>query len=105
MNVSGLLTSAGVNIALCTGLSSLYSVLRKQPGNASVYFGQRLSQVQRQDQAPFCFDRLVPSPSWIVEAWETSEEDLMEIGGLDAVVFFRIVVFRFLYSSLMFNNK
>lgn len=105
MNVSGLLTSAGINIALCAALSSLYSILRKQPGNASVYFGQRFAQVQAKNQAPFCFDRLVPSPSWIVEAWETSEEDLLEIGGLDAVVFFRIVVFRSVYVCLIFSRN
>lgn len=91
MNLSALLTSAGINIALCVVLSSLYSVLRKQPSNASVYFGQKLSQVQSQDQ--FCLERFVPSAGWIVKAWETTEEDLLTVGGLDAVVFSRIVVF------------
>ncbi|KAK1405619.1 Lipase [Heracleum sosnowskyi] len=91
MNLSALLTSAGINIALCLVLSSLYSILRKQPSNTSVYFGQRLSQVQSKDQ--FGLDRFVPSAGWIVKAWETTEEDLLTVGGLDAIVFFRIVVF------------
>ncbi|XP_017254026.1 CSC1-like protein RXW8 isoform X1 [Daucus carota subsp. sativus] len=93
MNVAGLCTSAGINIALCTGLASLYSILRKQPSNVSVYFEQRISQVQVNEEDPITFDRYVPSPSWILRAWETTEEDLLAIGGLDAVVFFRIVLF------------
>lgn len=93
MNVSGLCASAGINIALITGVSSLYSVLRKQPSNVRVYFEQRFAQVQVEDQDPFCFDRFVPSTGWIVKAWETTEEELLAIGGLDAVVFFRIVLF------------
>ncbi|XP_074365948.1 CSC1-like protein RXW8 isoform X4 [Apium graveolens] len=93
MNLGGLWTSAGINIALCAGLSSLYSVLRKQPTNACVYFEQRLAQVQAQNQDSFTLDRFVPSAGWIVKAWETTEEELLAIGGLDAVVFFRIVLF------------
>lgn len=93
MNLGGLWTSAGINIALCAGLSSLYSVLRKQPSNACVYFEQRLAQVQAQSQDSYTLDRFVPSAGWIVKAWETTEEDLLAIGGLDAVVFFRIVLF------------
>ncbi|KAK1395964.1 Calcium-dependent channel [Heracleum sosnowskyi] len=94
MNVGGLWTSAGINIALCAGLSGLYSVLRKQPTNACVYFEQRLAQVQAQNQGTFTLDRFVPSAGWIVKAWETTEEELLAIGGLDAVVFFRIVLFH-----------
>lgn len=94
MNVSGLLTSAGINVAVCTVLSSLYSVLRKQPSNLKVYFGQRLAQVQSKGHGPSFFERLVPSPSWIIKAWQTSEEDLFAIGGLDAAVFSRVVIFR-----------
>lgn len=99
MNVSGLLTSAGINIGLCTVLSSLYSVLRKQPGNVSVYFGQRLSQAQSKDCGPSFFERIIPSASWIIKAWGTTEGELLLIGGLDAVVFCRIVIFRLPYAS------
>lgn len=93
MNVSGLLTSAGINVAVCTVLSSLYSVLRKQPSNVKVYFGQRLAQVQSKGHGPSFFERFVPSPSWIIKAWQTSEEDLFAVGGLDAAVFSRVVIF------------
>ncbi|XP_063945235.1 CSC1-like protein RXW8 isoform X2 [Daucus carota subsp. sativus] len=93
MNISGLLTSAGINIGVCTVLTSLYSVLRKQPSNLKVYFGQRLAQVQSKGHGPSFFERLVPSPSWIIKAWQTSEEDLFAVGGLDAAVFSRVVIF------------
>lgn len=94
MNVSGLLTSAGINIAICTVLFVLYSVLRKQPGNIRVYFGQRLAQRKSNGEGPSFFERLVPSASWIIKAWQTTEEELFAVGGLDAAVFSRIVVFR-----------
>ncbi|XP_020530033.1 CSC1-like protein RXW8 isoform X6 [Amborella trichopoda] len=94
MNISALLTSAGINIGLCALLLSLYSVLRKQPGNINVYFGRRLAQEHIKHQDSFSLERLVPSPSWIVKAWESSEEEILSIAGLDAVVFLRILVFR-----------
>lgn len=94
MKLSALLTSAGINIALCVVLLLLYSVLRRQPGNLNVYFGRRLAEehIRRRDSSTL--DRLVPSPSWILKAWEYTEEDILSIAGLDAVVFLRIVVFR-----------
>lgn len=94
MDISGLLTSAGINIGLCLVFFSLYSVLRKQPSNACVYFGQRLAQLRTKGQDHFSFERFVPSPRWIVKAWQASEEEILACGGLDAVVFLRIVVFR-----------
>lgn len=94
MDLTALLTSAGINIALCVILLSLYSILRKQPGNVTVYFARRLAQCSPKPNDPFCFDRLVPSPGWIVKAWETSEQEILSVGGMDAVVFLRIIVFR-----------
>lgn len=94
MNISALLTSAGINTAVCVGLFSLYSVLRKQPNLVSVYFGQKLAQANSKRNDPFWFGRLIPSASWIVKAWETSEDELYNVGGVDAVVFLRAVVFR-----------
>ena len=94
MDISGLLTSAGINTGLCLVFFSLYSVLRKQPSNECVYFGQRLAQLQLKRRGHLSFDRFVPSPSWIVKAWEASEEEILACGGLDALVFLRMVVFR-----------
>ncbi|XP_022849682.1 CSC1-like protein RXW8 isoform X1 [Olea europaea var. sylvestris] len=93
MNISALLTSSGINTAVCVVLFSLYSILRKQPSLVSVYFGQKLSQVRSKRNDPLWFQRFIPSASWIVKSWEASEEELLAIGGLDAVVFLRAVVF------------
>ncbi|XP_044510781.1 CSC1-like protein RXW8 isoform X2 [Mangifera indica] len=89
MNLSALLTSAGINIAISVSLFLLYSVLRKQPSNVSVYFGKKLAK----HKGHFSLERFVPSPSWILKAWETTEEELLELGGMDAVVFIRMLVF------------
>ncbi|XP_019458484.1 PREDICTED: CSC1-like protein RXW8 [Lupinus angustifolius] len=99
MNIAALLTSAGINIAICVVLFSLYSVLRKQPGNVSVYFGQRLSS-QHSRRLDQCLERFVPSPSWILKAWETTEDEILATGGLDAVVFVRILVFSIRIFSI-----
>ncbi|KAL0439439.1 UNVERIFIED_CONTAM: CSC1-like protein RXW8 [Sesamum latifolium] len=93
MDISGLLTSAGINTGICVGAFSLYSVLRKQPSLVSVYFARKLVQEQSRNQDSFWFGRLIPSASWIVKAWETSEDELYAAGGVDAVVFLRMVVF------------
>uniref|UniRef100_A0A1D1Z0N5 Putative membrane protein YLR241W n=1 Tax=Anthurium amnicola TaxID=1678845 RepID=A0A1D1Z0N5_9ARAE len=100
MKLSALLTSAGINIALCVVLLLLYSVLRRQPGNVNVYFGRRLAEehIRRRDSSTL--DRIVPSPSWIVKAWEYREAEILSIAGLDAVVFLRIVVFSIRIFSL-----
>ncbi|KAE8679916.1 CSC1-like protein [Hibiscus syriacus] len=92
MDIGALLTSAGINIAVCVVLLSLYSILRKQPSNDSVYFMRRLiSEKIKPD--PLGLERLVPSASWIVRAWQATDEDVLVAGGVDALVFLRIVVF------------
>ncbi|KAK3029119.1 hypothetical protein RJ639_038824 [Escallonia herrerae] len=93
MNLSAFLTSAGINSAICVVLLLLYSILRKQPGNVNVYFGQRLARLRSGNHDPSLIDRFVPSASWILKAWKTSEEEILAIGGLDAVVFLRTLVF------------
>nr|XP_024930643.1 CSC1-like protein RXW8 isoform X3 [Ziziphus jujuba var. spinosa] len=100
MELSALLTSAGINTAICTILLSLYSILRKQPSNVSVYFGRRLASGRYRQKDPFSLERFVPSPSWILKAWETTEEELLTIGGLDAVAFLRIIVFSIRIFSI-----
>lgn len=95
MNVGGLLASVGVNTVVCLGLFSLYSVLRKQPSLVSVYFGQKLARAQSKRRDPFWLGRLIPSASWVVKAWDATEEELYASGGVDAIVFLRSVVFRY----------
>ncbi|CAN8241172.1 unnamed protein product [Cochlearia groenlandica] len=94
MEISALLTSAGINISICIVLLSLYSILRKQPSNYCVYFGRRLVCGGARRYDPFWYERFVPSPSWLLKAWETSEDELLAAAGLDAVVFLRMVKFR-----------
>ncbi|KAK4800305.1 hypothetical protein SAY86_020792 [Trapa natans] len=93
MNISALLTSAGINIAVCVVLLFLYSILRKQPSNFSLYFGRKLAKVNPTRDHHVRLQRFVPSPSWIVKAWEISEAEILATAGVDAVVFLRIVVF------------
>lgn len=100
MEISALLTSAGINIGVCSVLFSLYSILRKQPSNRNVYFGRRLAQLRTKRNDPHWLERFVPSPSWILKAWETSEDVILAIGGLDAVVFMRMLVFSIRIFSI-----
>ncbi|KAK7383270.1 hypothetical protein VNO78_28944 [Psophocarpus tetragonolobus] len=99
MDIAALLTSAGINIAVCVVLFSFYSVLRKQPSNVNVYFGRRLAS-QHSRHINLCLERFVPSPSWILKAWEISEDEILTNGGLDAVVFVRILVFSIRVFSI-----
>ncbi|PKA54237.1 DNA-directed RNA polymerase III subunit RPC2 [Apostasia shenzhenica] len=100
MELAALLTSAGINIGVCALLLSLYSVLRKQPGNASVYFGRRLAEERTRRLETFILERLVPSPSWLAKAWGYSEEEILALAGLDAVVFLRMIVFSMRIFSI-----
>ncbi|KAJ0909633.1 putative calcium-dependent channel, 7TM region phosphate [Helianthus annuus] len=94
MILPALLTSAGFNIVICIGFFSLYSILRKQPYNLKVYFGQRLAQLQPgQKSQYYFFDRLIPSAGWLVKAWEASDDDICACGGIDGLVFIRLIVF------------
>ncbi|CAL9084607.1 unnamed protein product [Musa textilis] len=100
MNISALLTSAGINIGFCALFLSLYSILRKQPSNVYVYFGRRLEKENSRYEDPFTLERFVPSASWIMKAWEVTEDEILTIGGLDAVVFLRIFVFSIRIFSI-----
>ncbi|KAK9214813.1 hypothetical protein WN944_006813 [Citrus x changshan-huyou] len=102
MDVSALLTSAGINISVTSLLLCLYSILRKQSCNLSVYFGKRLASVGNRLDDSFSLERFASSSSWIVKAWETSEDEILAIGGMDAVIIIRIIVFSFIDSSAIF---
>ncbi|KAL6846883.1 hypothetical protein ACP4OV_022736 [Aristida adscensionis] len=100
MKISGLLTSAGINIGLCVLFLSLYSVLRKQPQNVRVYFGRRIAEEHDRLRGAFILERFVPSTGWIVKALQCTEEEILAAAGLDAVVFNRILVFSIRIFSL-----
>ncbi|XAR55899.1 hypothetical protein NMG60_11036132 [Bertholletia excelsa] len=93
MIVSALLTSVGINSGLCILFFTLYSVLRKQPGNYNVYVPRLLADGKSQRRRRFNLERLFPSPGWLRKAWELSEEELLASSGLDAVTFMRIIIF------------
>ncbi|XP_010258592.1 PREDICTED: CSC1-like protein HYP1 isoform X2 [Nelumbo nucifera] len=93
MIVSALLTSVGINLGLCILFFTLYSILRKQPGNVNVYAPRLVAEGKFQHNSHFHLERLLPSPGWVRRAWMPSEEELLSSSGLDAVVLMRIFVF------------
>jgi len=94
MILSALLTSVGINLGLCFLFCTLYSILRKQPGNLTVYAPRLVAERKLKQNTDFNLERLLPSAGWVKRAWEPSEEDLLENSGLDGVVFMRIFTFR-----------
>lgn len=94
-HVSALLASAVINILLVAAFFALYSVFRKQPGNAYLYFACRILHEKRKkaSSAKFTLANFLPSVSWVRKAWSYTEEEILESSGLDAVVFLRVFVF------------
>lgn len=95
MLVSALLTSVGINSGLCILFFGLYSILRKQPLNNEVYLPRLLAEGKSQRTSRFNLERLIPSTGWLKNAWSLSEDDLLASSGLDAVVFMRVITFRY----------
>ncbi|PSS35126.1 CSC1-like protein [Actinidia chinensis var. chinensis] len=93
MILSALLTSVGINLGLCFLFFTLYSILRKQPSFVTVYEPRRVAEEKSQQRSYFNLERLLPTPGWVGKAWRLSEEELLAMSGLDAVVFMRIFVF------------
>lgn len=94
MILSALLTSVGINLGLCLLFFALYSILKKQPSNASVYTPRLLAEGESGEGGFFNLERLLPSAGWVRRAWQPSEDELLSTSGLDAVVFMRIFIFR-----------
>ncbi|KAL8161496.1 hypothetical protein V2J09_012985 [Rumex salicifolius] len=94
MIVSALLTSVGINSGLCILYFTLYSTLRRQPANFEVYEPRLLAEKQLQrSRTNFHVEWLIPSPGWVKRAWQLTEDELLSLSGLDAVVFMRIIIF------------
>ncbi|KAK4598697.1 hypothetical protein RGQ29_015948 [Quercus rubra] len=87
MDSYALTDSVIINLVLCGVIFLLYSILREQPSNVRVYFRGRLAS------RCWTFERFVPSRSWIVDAFAANEKELLRTGGMDALVFHRIIVF------------
>ncbi|KAM1460829.1 hypothetical protein ACFX15_044382 [Malus domestica] len=94
MIVSALLTSVGINLALCLLFFTLYSILRKQPSYLNVYSPRSVAAKEElEENNKFNFERLLPTAGWVRRAWQPSEDELLSVTSLDAVVFMRIFIF------------
>lgn len=94
MNPHSLLASAAINIGLAFITLSLFSVLKKQPSNASIYYARSLSHGHHLHfDSASSMRRFVPSVSWISRAFRVTEEEIIEAHGLDALVIIRFFKF------------
>ncbi|KAL6129638.1 hypothetical protein ACLB2K_072987 [Fragaria x ananassa] len=113
MDPGSLIASAGINIGLAIVILSLFSILKKQPSYAPVYYPRRLSQSQSSQRnrnnvpsfnGSLTPRRFLPSLSWISRAYRVSEDEILETGGLDALIIIRLFKFGikfFLVCSLI----
>ncbi|XP_058722711.1 CSC1-like protein HYP1 isoform X1 [Vicia villosa] len=93
MILSALLTSVGINLGLCFLFFTLYSILRRQPGNITVYAPRLVAEGKVKEGGQFNLERLLPTAGWVRKAWELSDEEFLSNAGLDAFVFMRMFVF------------
>ncbi|KAF7828020.1 CSC1-like protein [Senna tora] len=93
MIVSALLTSVGINTALCVLFFTLYSILSKQPSYYEVYVPRLLAEGTSRRRSHFNLERLIPSAGWVAKAWRLSEDEILSLSGLDGVVFMRLITF------------
>ncbi|XP_058734862.1 CSC1-like protein At3g54510 isoform X2 [Vicia villosa] len=92
MNPHSLLASAAINIALALIVLSLFSILKKQPSLASIYYAHRLSH-HHYIHFDSSLHRFLPSISWISRAFHVTEDDFLQSHGLDALVIIRLFKF------------
>lgn len=94
MNAESLLVSASINIGFALLILTLFSILRKQPSNAPIYYARRLSQHHHVSfHRHFTFRRLLPSVGWIRLALLVTEEEILDNCGLDVLIFIRLFKF------------
>ncbi|GAY36852.1 hypothetical protein CUMW_024940 [Citrus unshiu] len=107
MKPEGLLASAVINIVLALIILTLFSILKKQPSVAPIYYGRRLSSIIQQNDRNniplLSFDhhhsftrtlsRILPSFSWIPRAFRVTEEEILQTSGLDALIVIRLFKF------------
>ncbi|XP_075094039.1 hyperosmolality-gated Ca2+ permeable channel 2.5 isoform X4 [Nicotiana tabacum] len=93
MKAESLVVSAAINIGLAILILSLFSILKKLPFYAPVYYARRLSLGHRSDHQSFNFRRLLPELNWISRAVRVTEEEILDSCGLDVLVFVRLFKF------------
>ncbi|KAL5827226.1 hypothetical protein ACOSQ3_019059 [Xanthoceras sorbifolium] len=106
MNPQGLLASGVINIGLAFVFLALFSIFKKQPSNAPIYYARRLSQDSNNVtfHHSFTLSRFLPSISWISRASRVSEDEILQNTGLDALLVIRLLKFGinfFMVSSLI----
>ncbi|KAI9124434.1 hypothetical protein K1719_004356 [Acacia pycnantha] len=100
MLLSALLTSVGINLGLCFLFFTLYSILRKLPGNIIVYAPRLVAEGKLHQEDHFNLAQLLPTSSWVKKAWEASEDELISKSGLDAFIFMRMFIFSLRVFSI-----
>ncbi|XP_048567454.1 CSC1-like protein At3g54510 [Triticum urartu] len=91
MDAEGLLASAAINLGLALVALSLFSMLKKQPGNAPVYLPRRMAGAAGSGWVlPLGTGRLTPSFRWIRAAFRLSDDDVLRRHGLDALAVIRL---------------
>ncbi|XP_050231320.1 CSC1-like protein At3g54510 [Mercurialis annua] len=94
MKPESLFASAVINFGLALIVLSLFSILKKQPSNALIYYSRRLSTKHPISfHHSFTLSRFLPSVSWIPRAFRVTEDEILEIGGVDALVIIRLFKF------------
>ncbi|XP_040992900.1 CSC1-like protein At3g54510 isoform X3 [Juglans microcarpa x Juglans regia] len=94
MNTQSLFASAAINIGLAFVVLSLFAILKKQPSNAPIYYARRLSKGHNiHFHHSLSIHRFFPSVSWIPRAFRVTEDEILETGGLDALVIIRLFKF------------
>ncbi|CAM8961857.1 unnamed protein product [Rhodiola kirilowii] len=106
MNAHSLIASAGINFGVAFLVLSLFSILKKQPTNAYIYYALPLSENRHVDVVDegYSFRRLLPSISWILAAFRVSDDEILDASGLDALVIIRLFKFGikfFVFCSLI----
>ncbi|KAG4201459.1 hypothetical protein ERO13_A05G280450v2, partial [Gossypium hirsutum] len=88
-----LLASVGINIGLAMVILFLFSILKKRPSNAAIYYPRPLSKRHPITFPPFSLRRFIPSFSWIPRAFRVTEDEILQTNGLDALVVIRLFKF------------
>lgn len=104
MILSALLTSVGINVALCLLFLILYSILKRKQSYANIYLPRLVSEGKSQLGDEYSFERILPSVNWVKRAWQPSEEELLANSGFDAVVFMRIITFGLVKNKFFLSN-
>ncbi|PPS15190.1 hypothetical protein GOBAR_AA05388 [Gossypium barbadense] len=83
----------------------LFSILKKQPSNAAIYYPRPLSKRHPITFPPFSLRRFIPSFSWIPRAFRVTEDEILQTNGLDALVVIRLFKFGCLEHVSLFHAK